>query len=87
MKVKFYYEDDARNMVVNADIDFATLHKRIMSKLSPASSRLRIKFRDEDDEFVLMTDDDDLEIAKGYVGGDMSSRDSNQVDRLELWCF
>ncbi|KAJ1967441.1 hypothetical protein H4R35_006710 [Dimargaris xerosporica] len=47
---------------------------------------LRIRYRDEDDELVLMTDQEDFELAKGYMGGDMSCPQSNVVERLELWC-
>ncbi|RKP33284.1 hypothetical protein BJ085DRAFT_36702 [Dimargaris cristalligena] len=47
---------------------------------------IRVKYRDEDDELVLMTDQEDFEMAKGYMGGDMSCPDTNVVERLELWC-
>ncbi|KAJ1653173.1 hypothetical protein IWQ61_006650 [Dispira simplex] len=52
----------------------------------PNVHHLRIKYRDEDNELVLMTDQEDLEMAKGYMGGDMSCPSSNVVERLELWC-
>ncbi|KAJ1970027.1 hypothetical protein IWQ62_000232 [Dispira parvispora] len=53
---------------------------------APNVHHLRIKYRDEDNELVLLTDQEDLEMAKGYMGGDMSCPSSNIVERLELWC-
>ncbi|KAJ1915391.1 hypothetical protein IWQ60_008445 [Tieghemiomyces parasiticus] len=50
-------------------------------------AQVRIKYRDEDDELVLMTDQEDFEMAKGYMGGDMSCPETNVVERLELWCI
>ncbi|KAJ2764513.1 hypothetical protein IWQ56_004458, partial [Coemansia nantahalensis] len=52
----------------------------------PSHAALRIQYLDEDGEAVLMTDEDDFDLAKAYAGGDMSTPETNTVDRLELWC-
>ncbi|KAJ2842426.1 hypothetical protein IWW36_005911 [Coemansia brasiliensis] len=74
--------------------NYETLRSKISAKLAnamdngqqPTRSTLRIQYLDEDGEAVLMTDEDDFELAKAYAGGDMASPETNVVERLELWC-
>ncbi|KAJ2024969.1 hypothetical protein H4S03_008990, partial [Coemansia sp. S3946] len=91
MKVKVHYGEDIINLMVPKMASYDTLRAKLAAKLSSAHSvtttaALRIRYLDEDGEAVLMTDEDDYELAKAYAGGDMSTPESNVVERLELWC-
>ncbi|KAJ1966435.1 hypothetical protein GGI12_000079 [Dipsacomyces acuminosporus] len=91
MKVKLHYGADVFNLVLPSRVSYDTLCTRISEKLSNATGQqfadsVKIRYLDEDGEAVLMTDQDDFELAKAYAGGDMSSPETNIVDRLELWC-
>ncbi|KAJ1733007.1 hypothetical protein LPJ61_001770 [Coemansia biformis] len=97
MKVKVHYGNDIINLMVPKMAPFDTLRAKVAAKLISATasgqqqqqsplSALRIQYLDEDGEAVLMTDEDDFELAKAYAGGDMSAPETNVVDRLELWC-
>ncbi|KAJ2812051.1 hypothetical protein GGI24_006732 [Coemansia furcata] len=91
MKVKVHYGDDIINLMVPKLASYESLRAKLAAKLSSAhgvttTAALRIRYLDEDGEAVLMTDDDDYELAKAYAGGDMSTPESNVVERLELWC-
>ncbi|PVV01406.1 hypothetical protein BB560_004175 [Smittium megazygosporum] len=100
MKAKFHFSNEIYNLLVPSSIDFSSLYKKIISKLAnssqeisamiaqgrPLNGVIKIRYLDEDNELVLMTDDDDFELAKGYAGGDMSSSHANVVPRIELWC-
>ncbi|OLY84106.1 Neutrophil cytosol factor 2 [Smittium mucronatum] len=96
-RVKFHFESEIYNLVVSDQIDFHTLRHLINNKISKATGKIpayknehspsvKIRFVDEDNEQVSMTDGDDFELAKGYAGGDMSSSESNVVPKLELFC-
>ncbi|KAJ2743196.1 hypothetical protein GGI20_003923 [Coemansia sp. BCRC 34301] len=91
MKVKVHYGDDIINLMIPKLASYDSLRAKLAAKLSSAHSvattaALRIRYLDEDGEAVLMTDEDDYELAKAYAGGDMSTPESNVVERLELWC-
>ncbi|KAJ2125527.1 hypothetical protein IW147_000879 [Coemansia sp. RSA 720] len=91
MKVKVHYGEDIINLMVPKLASFDTLRAKLSAKLANAvaggnSGVLRIQYLDEDGEAVLMTDEDDFELAKAYAGGDMSAPETNIVERLELWC-
>ncbi|KAJ2318064.1 hypothetical protein IWW52_002774, partial [Coemansia sp. RSA 2704] len=93
MKVKVHYGEDIINLMVPKLASFDTLRSKISTKLANALAdgqhtrgTLRIQYLDEDGEAVLMTDEDDFELAKAYAGGDMSAPETNIVERLELWC-
>ncbi|KAJ1997692.1 hypothetical protein GGI04_005307, partial [Coemansia thaxteri] len=92
MKVKVHYGDDIVNLMVPKSASYESLRAKLAAKLAaahsvPASAAgLRIRYLDEDGEAVLMTDEDDFELAKAYAGGDMSTPETNVVERLELWC-
>ncbi|KAJ2759715.1 hypothetical protein IWQ57_006483, partial [Coemansia nantahalensis] len=97
MKVKVHYGNDIINLMVPKLASFDTLRTKLAAKLLsatasghqphlPSHAALRIQYLDEDGEAVLMTDEDDFDLAKAYAGGDMSTPETNTVDRLELWC-
>ncbi|OMJ08209.1 Neutrophil cytosol factor 2 [Smittium culicis] len=99
MKVKFHFESEIYNLVTNDTIDFYNLRLQINNKISKATGgrvhyhqnpndipQIKIRFVDEDNEQVLMTDSDDYELAKGYAGGDMSSSQTNVIPRIEFFC-
>ncbi|KAJ2160978.1 hypothetical protein GGF46_001837 [Coemansia sp. RSA 552] len=91
MKVKVHFQNDIFNLMLPKLTTFDKLMASISNKLKnatrgQASGSLRIQYMDEDGEAVLMTDDDDFELAKAYAGGDMTAPETNIVDRLELWC-
>ncbi|KAJ2687581.1 hypothetical protein IWW39_002819 [Coemansia spiralis] len=91
MKVKVHYGEDIINLMVPKMASYDSLRSKLAAKLSSAhgvsaNAALRIRYLDEDGEAVLMTDEDDYELAKAYAGGDMSTPESNVVERLELWC-
>ncbi|KAJ2901536.1 hypothetical protein GGI21_004676 [Coemansia aciculifera] len=90
MKVKVHYGDDIINLMIPKLASYDTLRSKLTAKLSSAhgvssTATLRVRYLDEDGEAVLMTDEDDYELAKAYAGGDMSTPESNVVERLELW--
>ncbi|OMJ16486.1 Neutrophil cytosol factor 2 [Smittium culicis] len=99
MKVKFHFESEIYNLVTNDAVDFNNLRLQINNKISKATGgrvhfqqnpneipQIKIRFVDEDNEQVLMTDSDDYELAKGYAGGDMSSSQTNVISRIEFFC-
>ncbi|KAJ1891644.1 hypothetical protein LPJ66_006804 [Kickxella alabastrina] len=90
MKVKVHYGSEIINLMVPKHASFDVLHAKIDAKIASATTgvvgSLRIRYMDEDGEAVLMTDDDDFELAKAYAGGDMTSAQTNVVERIELWC-
>ncbi|KAJ1878904.1 hypothetical protein LPJ57_003143 [Coemansia sp. RSA 486] len=92
MKVKVHYGAEIINLMVPKHATFDILHAKLHAKISgatsspPPASALKIRYMDEDGEAVLMTDEDDFELAKAYAGGDMSSAETNVVERIELWC-
>ncbi|KAJ2551693.1 hypothetical protein EV175_003597 [Coemansia sp. RSA 1933] len=96
MKVKVHYGQEIVNLMVPKTASFDLLRSKVEAKVLASTNAgqdegdrrpgsLRIRYLDEDGEAVLMTDDDDYELAKAYAGGDMSSPDTNVVDRLEIW--
>jgi hypothetical protein len=86
IKIKLHYRD-TRMLVVSAYITFQHLLEKIHEKFN-VSSTLRIQYKDEDNELVLMIDQDDLDLARQITraqGKVMS--DHGAVEKLELWCI
>ncbi|KAJ3102021.1 hypothetical protein HDU96_009782 [Phlyctochytrium bullatum] len=84
LKIKCHYTD-TRILLVPVHITFDDLSARIQKKFG-SPKPLRLKYKDPDNEFVLMTDQEDMEVAfelagleYGVVGG--------AVDRFDIWCF
>ncbi|KAK9768174.1 hypothetical protein K7432_001418 [Basidiobolus ranarum] len=82
LKVKCHY-NDTRVILVDYNVTFDGLLSRIKDKYA-IESPVKLKYRDEDDELVLITDQDDLDLARGLLDDDS---DSGLSDRLEVWCF
>ncbi|KAJ3046065.1 hypothetical protein HDV00_003815 [Rhizophlyctis rosea] len=81
LKVKCHFTD-TRMMLVPGTVTFNELQQRIHRKFKE-DRRLKLKYKDEGDGFVLMTDDEDLDIALAFA---KIQRDAlNSSDRLELW--
>lgn len=86
LKIKLHYRD-TRMLIVSAYITFEQLLDKIHDKFN-VSSNLRIQYKDEDNELVLMIDQDDLDLARqiARAQGKMLS-DNSAVEKLELWCI
>lgn len=88
LKVKCHYKD-TRVLIADPMITFSQLAERIQQKFnSPVP--LRLKYKDEDDEFVIMTDQEDMDIARGILRSGPrtpSSISHPSVDKLEIWCI
>ncbi|ORX86389.1 hypothetical protein K493DRAFT_341641 [Basidiobolus meristosporus CBS 931.73] len=82
LKVKCHHTD-TRVILVDYNVTFDGLLNRIKEKFGIDGS-VKLKYRDEDDELVLITDQDDLDLARGLLDDDA---DSGLSDRLEVWCF
>lgn len=90
MKIKCHYSD-TRTLMVAASIQFNELEAKIKDKFS-SDVPLKLKYKDEDDELVLITDQEDLDMALASLcsnsDGTMSHLDpgSGFDGRFELWC-
>jgi hypothetical protein len=67
--------------MVDSDIALNELRMRITDKFN-GRRLLQLKYRDEDNELVQVSDNEDLDIARGNFNGGGST-----VNRMELWCF
>ncbi|KAI9271226.1 hypothetical protein EDC94DRAFT_512494, partial [Helicostylum pulchrum] len=78
IKLKIHYVDTRILMVPNA-ISFDELKFRVREKLGAPPS-IRLQYKDEDNEMVLMIDDDDLFMARQV------NRSNTDVEKMEIWC-
>ncbi|KAK9681318.1 hypothetical protein K7432_015675 [Basidiobolus ranarum] len=83
LKVKCHF-NDTRVILVDQNATFQALLNRIKEKYGVTQGSLKLKYRDEDDELILITDQDDLDMARGLPN---DNPNSGLSDRLELWCF
>ncbi|KAI9597259.1 hypothetical protein BDF19DRAFT_421180 [Syncephalis fuscata] len=81
IKLKCHYKDDTRYLMVDSDVDFSELRMRVTDKFS-GRRLMQLKYKDEDNELVQVSDNEDLDIARGNFGDS-----NNVVNRMELWCF
>lgn len=67
MKVKLHYLEDTFLLIVPATVSYAMLLERVERKIrlcgKQTPSPLRIKYKDEDDDFVTMHSDEDIQMA------------------------
>ncbi|CAO3703425.1 unnamed protein product [Rhizopus stolonifer] len=81
LKIKVHY-NDTRILLVSNTITFEQLTAKIQEKFSSPASIL-LKYKDEEDELVLLIDDDDLQIARH---ASRRTNSQNGLEKLELWC-
>ncbi|KAL7313307.1 hypothetical protein PS15m_007067 [Mucor circinelloides] len=78
IKIKIHHVD-TRILLVSNQITFDELKSRIQEKFGVPAS-IRLQYKDEDDEMVLMIDDDDLFMARQV------NKISNELEKMEIWC-
>lgn len=78
IKIKIHHVD-TRILLVSNQITFDELKSRIQDKFGVPAS-IRLQYKDEDDEMVLMIDDDDLFMARQV------NKISNELEKMEIWC-
>ncbi|KAI9312914.1 hypothetical protein BX666DRAFT_1983224 [Dichotomocladium elegans] len=81
IKIKVHYSD-TRVLLMPTNVTFDELLDRIRFKFD-APETIRLQYKDEDDEMVIMIDDDDLNMARQI--SKMRSGDAN-IERMEIWC-
>ncbi|KAL1921912.1 uncharacterized protein VTP21DRAFT_10554 [Calcarisporiella thermophila] len=89
IKVKCYLQsqpDSARVLLLDNDVNFDELVRRVQQKFG-VSTPLRLKYRDEEDELVLMTDDSDLAIARTISEAIYGDNGAGGPAKLDLFCY
>ncbi|OBZ82018.1 hypothetical protein A0J61_09933, partial [Choanephora cucurbitarum] len=78
IKIKVHYTD-TRILLVSTAITFDELKSRIIDKFTAPPS-IRLQYKDEDNEMVLMIDDDDLFMARQV------NKSTSDLEKVEIWC-
>ncbi|KAI8355116.1 hypothetical protein EDC96DRAFT_466076 [Choanephora cucurbitarum] len=78
IKIKVHYTD-TRILLVSTAITFDELKSRIIDKFAAPPS-IRLQYKDEDNEMVLMIDDDDLFMARQV------NKSTSDLEKVEIWC-
>ncbi|KAI8091199.1 uncharacterized protein B0P05DRAFT_526528 [Gilbertella persicaria] len=78
IKIKVHYTD-TRILLVSTSITFEELKMRIIDKFGAPPS-IRLQYKDEDNEMVLMIDDDDLFMARQL------NKSTSDLEKIEIWC-
>ncbi|KAL9547480.1 hypothetical protein MBANPS3_006146 [Mucor bainieri] len=78
IKIKIHHTD-TRILMVSNQITFSELKARIQEKFNEPGP-IRLQYKDEVDEMVLMIDDDDLRMARQL------NKMSNECEKMEIWC-
>ncbi|KAI7901056.1 uncharacterized protein BX663DRAFT_553685 [Cokeromyces recurvatus] len=81
IKIKAHYTD-TRILLVSNSIHFDELKSKIREKFGAPTS-IRLQYKDEDNEMVLMIDNDDLYMARQVS---KSRHGMNDLEKLEIWC-
>ncbi|CAO3643240.1 unnamed protein product [Mucor hiemalis] len=79
LKIKVHFTDTRILLVSNA-ISFDELKFRVREKFGARPS-IRLQYKDEDNEMVLMIDDDDLFMAR-----QVNKNSANDMEKIEIWC-
>jgi len=79
IRLKLYFKDEIRAMVVSPSIPYTDLYKRVCDKLEQPLGRVRVKFEDEDGTRVSIRDDEDWEMAIGTTR-------MKGTGKLAVWC-
>ncbi|TPX67094.1 hypothetical protein SpCBS45565_g03999 [Spizellomyces sp. 'palustris'] len=82
VKVKAHYTD-TRILLVPYTISHTELMDRIQQKFKTGA--LRLKYKDDDGEMVMITDQEDLEVAFAVSGMEWGSEGG--TGRMEVYCF
>lgn len=84
MKVKLHYLDDAFLLIMPSTVTYSVLLERVERKIrlcgKQTPSPLRIKYKDEDDDFVTMHGDEDIQMALENGGAGSAG-----VEDLTVW--
>ncbi|KAG2216705.1 hypothetical protein INT45_013628 [Circinella minor] len=81
IKIKVHFSD-TRILLMSTHVTFDELLHKVKTKFN-APSTLRLQYKDEDEEMVIMIDDDDLNMARQICR--MRTNSSNP-ERMEIWC-
>lgn len=82
LKIKVHH-DDTRILLVPSNVTFDDLLTRVQAKFN-APNTIRLQYRDEDNEMVLMIDQDDLNMARRLAR--MRGNITDSAEKLEFWC-
>ncbi|KAF8955900.1 hypothetical protein BGZ46_002517 [Entomortierella lignicola] len=69
LKIKVNYQEDSYQIVVPVQIKYSELIERVEKKIRLCGSRrteahpLRLRYKDEDNDYIIMKDDDDIYLA------------------------
>ncbi|KAI9251506.1 hypothetical protein BDA99DRAFT_563770 [Phascolomyces articulosus] len=80
IKIKVHFSD-TRILLMSTHVTFDELLQKVKSKFNAPPS-LRLQYKDEDDEMVIMIDDDDLNMARQIC----RMRTNGHLERMEIWC-
>ncbi|KAA8902526.1 hypothetical protein TRICI_005887 [Trichomonascus ciferrii] len=88
LKVKLHYIEDSFLIIVPSTIKYSQLLERIERKIRLCGKQtpnpLRIKYKDEDDDFVTINSDEDIQMAL-EISMDNNSNDLKTSNALTLW--
>ncbi|KAI8137150.1 hypothetical protein BJV82DRAFT_547468 [Fennellomyces sp. T-0311] len=79
IKIKVHYSD-TRILLMSTTVTFDELLHKVRHKFN-APPTLRLQYKDEDDEMVIMIDDDDLSMAR-----QICRMRNGSPERMEIWC-
>lgn len=89
LKVKLHYIDDSFLIIVPSSIKYSQLLERIERKIrlcgKQTPSPLRIKYKDEDDDFVSINSDEDIQMALELSIDYNNINDFKNSNGLTLW--
>ncbi|ANB15608.1 Rho family guanine nucleotide exchange factor CDC24 [Sugiyamaella lignohabitans] len=85
MKVKLHYLEDTFLLIVPVGVKYSQLLERVDRKIRLCGKQtpnpLRIKYKDEDDDFVTITSDEDIQMALELN----DEQEKNFNDTLTIW--
>lgn len=88
LKVKLHYIEDSFLIIVPSTIKYSQLLERIERKIRLCGKQtpnpLRIKYKDEDDDFVTINSDEDIQMAL-EISMDNNPNDLKNSNALTLW--
>lgn len=88
LKIKLHF-DDMRILVVPATISFSELAEKVKDKFD--GKKIKLLFKDEDDEFITMQDETDIMQAriawkKRQEQGGSAPVEQSNPEKLDIWC-